>query len=122
MVARSEHPGSRRRLLFLKISQRRKVDCFRTSTGRGTRKNYFTALNLITIPSSELMTVAEIFLNFGIPGKFGGLEVFFLRGIPSGVDTISMDNKRDPMLPVILHHQECKCLWPCNKFPVYFKC
>jgi len=67
------------------------------------------------------MAVAEIFLNFGSPGKFIVHEGFSLRGIPSGMDTIPMDNERDSMLSVILHHQECECLWPSNKFSVYFQ-
>jgi hypothetical protein len=71
--------------------------------------------------SSQLMAVAEIVLKIGSTFKFGVHEGFSLRGIPSGMDTIPVDNERDSMLPVMLHHQECECLGPGNKFTVYFK-
>jgi hypothetical protein len=67
------------------------------------------------------MAVAEIFLNFVSAFTFATHEGFFLRGIPSGMDTIPVDNERDSMLPVMFHHQECECLGPGNKFSVNFK-
>jgi hypothetical protein len=85
------------------------------------RKEQPYCLDMETSPSSKLMTVAEIFLNFGSLCIFGIHEGFSLRGIPSGMDTIPMDNERDLMLPVMLHHQLCECLGPGYEFSVYFQ-
>ena len=66
------------------------------------------------------MAAAEIFLGLGTSGQFG-YETVFLRGILAGMDAIPMNNERNPILLVMLHHQDSEFLVPCYKLAVDFQ-
>jgi hypothetical protein len=66
------------------------------------------------------MAAAEIFLGLGTSGQFG-YETVFLRGTLAGMDAIPMNNERNPILLVMLHHQNSEFLVPSYKLAVDFQ-
>ena len=59
---------------------------------------------------------ADVSLRFSGCRTFGHKTV--CRRVPARINAIPVDNERDSVILVILHHQERKVLWPLNKLPV----